>query len=319
MIRNELPYENYIEMATWYVKLGLDDEAVQLLKLAPEYPSVYYWLGYLLKDKKPTESKKYLDKARELSVRLAFPFREESIPVFQWAIESSAEDWKAKYYLGLIYWSRGRLEEVRKLFALCGEPDYAVFYITRGYLNEETDSKRSLADFEKAVEIDGEDWRNWHHLIGFYSRQDMIDKALVSAQEAAEKFPNESKIKIDLALAMAANGRYAEALVVLEETQVLPYEGASEVHTLYVGCHIHLAVESMEEGNYVIALEHIGDSKAYPEHLGTGQPFESDFSLQERLAEICQDRIGAGHKKDSRVEIPPEVLELIEALDNKYD
>jgi len=266
-----------------------------------------------------TESKKYLDKARELSARLVFPFREESIPIFQWVIESSAVDWKAKYYLGLIYWSKGRLEEVRKLFAECGESDYAVFYIARGYLNEETDSERSLADFEKAVEIDGEDWRNRHHLIDFYGRQDMIDKALASAQEAAEKFPNESKIKIDLALALAANGRYADALVVLKETQVLPYEGASEVHTLYVGCHIHLAVESMEEGNYAIALGHIGDSKAYPEHLGTGQPFEPDFSLQERLAEICQDRIEAGDKKDSRVEIPPEVLELIEALDNKYD
>jgi len=61
-------------MALYYVKLGLDDEAVEMLKYAPEYPTVYYWLAYLLKNNSPEQSRIYLDKANAMSARLVFPF-----------------------------------------------------------------------------------------------------------------------------------------------------------------------------------------------------------------------------------------------------
>ena len=83
MIRNELPHENYLEMALYYVKLGLNGEAAKLLKHSPEYPTSYYWLAYLLKDDAPQESQEYLRSIANLSPFLVFPFREESIPVFQ--------------------------------------------------------------------------------------------------------------------------------------------------------------------------------------------------------------------------------------------
>jgi tetratricopeptide (TPR) repeat protein len=317
MIRNELPHENYIEMALYYVKLGLDNEAVQLLKDAPEYPTVYYWLAYLLKDEKPAGSRMYLHKARSLSPRLVFPFREESIPVLRRAFETLSDDWKAKYYLGLIYWGKGRLQEARELFDDCGQPDFAPFYIARSYLRKKSDSRKTLADLEKALAVDNKDWRNWHHLVGFYNEQGLFDKVLPLAQEASQRFPDEAKLKIDLVRALMDNIRYEEARAILERTKVLPYEGAQEVHSLFVRCQIHLALESMEKGNYTQAIQYIENSKEHPEHLGTGRPYNPDFKLQERFKAICYDKMKAKSKNAAKFQITTEISELIEAMDNK--
>jgi tetratricopeptide (TPR) repeat protein len=315
MIRNELPHENYLEMGVYYARLGLDSEAVQLLKYGPEYPTIYYWLGYLLRDEVPTDSEMYVRMARGVSAKLVFPFREESIPVFEWAIKTFAADWKAKYYLGLIYWAKGRVQEARELFGDCGEPDFAPFYTARAYLHKESDSGRFLADLEKALKVDDKDWRNWHHLVRSYNKQGMFDKGLRSAQKAVEVFPGEVPIRVDLVRSLMGNNRYGEALAVLEKTEVIPYEGAHDVHGLYVGCQIHLALEDMEKGNYRQAIRYIENSRLYPEHLGTGRPFEPDFTLQDRLKTICEDKMES--KSDSGLELPADVVELIEAMDNK--
>jgi tetratricopeptide (TPR) repeat protein len=316
MIRNELPHENYLEMAIYYVKLGLDAEAVGLLKHAPEYPTMYYWLGYLLKEKAPTASEKYVEKGRALSAKLVFPFREESIAVFQWACESWPSDWKAKYYLGLIYWSKGRVEEARELFADCGRPDFAAFYIARSHLYKESDTQRISADLEKAVTVDSKDWRNWHHLVSFYNERGMFNKALTLAQQADRQFSDEDKLKVELVRALVGNKRYGEALGILGEIEVLPYEGASEVHGLFVCCQVHLALEHMEKGDYRCAIGYIEKSKEYPEHLGRGRPYNPDFRLQEGLEAICRERLRAEGKGPVELQLSPEVLELIEAMDN---
>ena len=47
MIRNELSHETYLELALGYVNLGLNEEAIKVLEVAPSYPIVYYWLAYL--------------------------------------------------------------------------------------------------------------------------------------------------------------------------------------------------------------------------------------------------------------------------------
>ena len=79
-----------------------------VLKNAPEYATADYWMAYLLRDKSPGESNSYLKKASEASPRFVFPFREEEIPLFEWAISVNPRDWKPKYYLGLIYWVKGQ-------------------------------------------------------------------------------------------------------------------------------------------------------------------------------------------------------------------
>lgn len=301
MIRNELPHENYLEMALYYAKLGLNGEARELLKNAPEYPTIYYWLAYLLKDEAPQESRVHLNKAESLSPFLVFPFREESIPVFQWASKTSPEDWKAKYYLGLIYWSKGRVQEAQELLDDCGNPDFAPFYHSRAHLYKDVDQYKALDNFEKALKVDRKNWKNWHHLISYCNELGLFDKSLSFAREAFRAFPDEGIIRIDLIRTLIKNNLYKESLEMLENTVALPFEGATEIHDLFVKCQIELALKTMKEGgDFNKAVEYLEGSKRYPETLGTGKPYDPDFRLQDYLIALCYDRIGEKGKADEK-------------------
>ena len=129
LIRNELPHETYLELAAWYHRLGLDEDAAKLLDLAPPTPEVLYWLAYLRRDAQ------LLVRAGAASPEFAFPFRSESIPVFEWACGQSRA-WQPRYYLALIRWYQGELGKARELLAACGdEPRFGPFYAARAQVN----------------------------------------------------------------------------------------------------------------------------------------------------------------------------------------
>jgi tetratricopeptide (TPR) repeat protein len=300
MIRNELPHENYLEMAISYEKLGLTADAVELLKHAPDYSTVHYWLAYLLKESAPEQSREYLNKAQNLSPRLVFPFREESIPVFRWASDRLPSGWKAKYFLGLILWSKGRLEEARNLLIDCGTPDFAPFYLARGHLFKEINPEKTLSDFEEALKVDRKSWKVLHHLITYYSELGMFDKSLALAREAVSTLPDEGVVRMDLVRSLIKNRLYREALDILEGTEALPSEGATGIHALFVSCQIELALKGMKEANYSQALQYLEGSKRYPESLGTGKPYDPDFRMQDYLIALCYDKTGEKNKAEER-------------------
>jgi len=298
MIRNELPQENYLEIALYYAKLGLGSDAVRVLELAPEYPTVYYWLAYLLKDETPDKSGSCLNKAYGLSPTLVFPFREESIPVFKWAYTASPADWKARYYHALILWSKGRMSEARKLLDECGSPEFAPLYIARGYVYKEINSQKALSDFKDALRVDRKSWKTWHHLIAYYNDLHMFDESLALVREGSSTFPDEGILRIDLIRSLISSNFYKEALSLLESTEALPYEGASEIHSLFVDCQIELGLNNMREKKFAEAVKYLEGSKRYPENLGTGRPYDPDFRMQDYLEAVCYDRVGKKEKAE---------------------
>ncbi len=299
MIRNELPHENYIEMALTYMRLGLDGDAATLLKNAPEHPTIYYMLSRLLQRGAPAESPAYMDKASALSPLLVFPFREEEIPLYEWAIAARPDDWKPKYYLGLIFWAKGRLEETMALFNQCDGADFGPFFLARGYLYRASDPARAFADYERAVKIDEKTWRNWHTLIDFNAKQGKHEKALEAAQKAAALFPKEVPIQVDLVRSFMNLGKHDEAAAALDTIEALPFEGASEIHNLFAQTHIQLGLKAMRAGAWAGAVQSLERSKDYPEKLGTGKPFEPDVRLQDYLAFLCFQKLGQKDKSEA--------------------
>jgi len=287
MIRTELPHEHYLEMAMYYINLGLKDEAVTVLEQAPAYPTVSYWLAYLLRERSSEQSHAYLKKAEQYSPRFVFPFREEEIPMFQWVMETRPTDWRPTYYLSLIYWGKGREEEARQLLNDCGEVGFAPFYIIRGHLNRSVDIRRTICDVEKALTLEEEDWRNWHSLISLYREQQMFDKALAVSEKAYKRFSEETVIALDYVRTLTQHRRYEECQPIFETTEVLPAEGATEAHGLFVRVQILSAIERIKEGDYDEAVRYLEKAKTYPEHLGTGIPYHPDFRLQDCLLAFC--------------------------------
>ncbi len=291
MIRNELPHETYLELAVEYANLKRDADALRLLSLAPEQAQIRYWQAWLQREN--PASTQLLEQAAALSPYLVFPFREESIPVFEWAAKTNPEDWKAKYYLGLVYWGLRRADDARRLFSECGDrPDYAPLYISRAYLERESSPEKALADFERAKSVGSDDWRNWRHLAAYSLDRGLNAKALGLAVEAARQFPAEDQLKVLLARAYLANGRFEDCYNVLKDATILPFEGQRDVHALYVQSQIGLALQQMKKGQFAAALKYLDTSREYPERLGTGKPGRPDYRLQDALAMLCYENSG---------------------------
>jgi tetratricopeptide (TPR) repeat protein len=298
MIRNELPAETYIELALFYFHLGLNEQTVQLFEFVSDHPTSCYWLSYLFRKEDPEKSREYLDKAQSLSPWLVFPFREESISVFQWAVKTDPKDWKASYYLALILWSKGRVQEARPCFDACEEPDFAPFYLARGHFYRGIDLEQTQNDFEQAIKVDPEKWKAWHTLIDFFSSQDEPKKALEKALAADILFPDEDVLKVDLARAHIKLDQNRVAVRIFENLEILPSEGASDVHRLFVRCHVNLGLENMQERKYEQALQHLEMAKTFPERLGSGRPYEPDQRMQDYLIAHCCMRLGEQKKAD---------------------
>jgi tetratricopeptide (TPR) repeat protein len=299
MIRNELPNETYMELALHYVNLGMIDPAIQLFQFIPDYPASCYWLAYLHEEKEPEKSQAYLERSRDLSPFLVFPYREESIPVFEWASQKLAQDWKPKYYLALILWNKGRVQEAQDKFDSCGNhPDFAPFYLARGHIYKNIDLNRTEIDFKHAVQLDPETWKTWHTLIDFYLTQNKPELALEASLDAIRLFPQDDFLRVDLARALVENEQSAEAADILDKLEILPSEGATGVHQLFVRCHVNIGLENIQEGNFEQAIQHLEKAKTFPENLGSGQPYESDQRMQDYLLAYAHGRIGNPEKSE---------------------
>ena len=298
MIRNEFPHESYLEIALYYVSLNLENDATLLLKKAPAHPTVCYWLAYLLKEKSTTESNSYLQKAVALSPRLVFPFRLETIPVLQYAIKQQPH-WKTNYYLGLIYWSKGRLNEAVTLFEQCeNSPDFAAFYLSRGNLFAQAGKGDGMKDFKTALGLDDDDWRAWLKVGEAYMDRLEVKKALEILAKAHARFPDNFIIGMAHANALLSNERYEQCIAVLENLQVLPAEGAREAHTIFENAHLFYALKNIKQGHYKKAIQSLEQSKTYPEHLGVGAPYNYDTRLQDYMMARCYQQLGDAEQAD---------------------
>jgi tetratricopeptide (TPR) repeat protein len=297
-IQNEFPQETYLETALQYVRLGMKKEAIELLEMAPSYPTVYYWLAYLNRNISPQKSMKFLTNANTLSPSFVFPFRTETLEVFRWA-RTQDSSWKPIYYSGLIQWSLQNLEEAKKLFKICGNtPDYAPFYITRSILFEDVvnDKQGVLNDLNKAVSLNPGEWRAWHAINSFYESNKAFKEQLESSAKAYRKFSTNAVICIDYARALLYNHKPKESVSVLNKTLVLPQEGAREGHEIFVLANTQLALDYMADKKFKSAIGHLTNAKNYPENLGSGKPYEPDYRLLNFLSAACEEQLGNKQK-----------------------
>ena len=95
-IRNELRHETFLELAAWYDDLGRDEDAREVLALAPPVAEALYRRAYLDRTRPDAEWQASLARAGEASPLLVFPFRPESVPVFRWAVDQRG-GWRPAY------------------------------------------------------------------------------------------------------------------------------------------------------------------------------------------------------------------------------
>ena len=285
-IRNEFPYQTFLELAIDYYNSGQKKDAIQVLENGPNHPLIALWRAFL-KDDAPA-----LKEIAKASPAFVFPYRTETVSVLDWAV-SKNDNWKFKYYLGLNMWGIQREEDAGKLFAACKqEPDFATFYLSRAILGKQTDQKQELSDLQTAHQLAPNEWRASIHLIEANLSREDYKTALSLAIEATKKFPDNDNLALQCARVQLANNQYEACLKTLEKTHIIPFEGSIQGKYVYEQANMLLAIDLMNKKKYREALVKLGKSKEWPENLGAGAPYEPDNRMQDFLEALCQDKLG---------------------------
>lgn len=290
--RSELPYQTYLELAVSYVNLGLEEEALTVLKMSPPHPVADLWQAYLQKD----AASRPFNELKQASPELVFPYRRETLDALAWAVEQD-DHWKFKYYLALNLWGKGRLEEAAQWLEACKDmPDYAYFYLGRADLLQKLKNVDPLADLQRAFTLGSTDWRAWHALTDYYFTQGQYPKAVENAQKAYRQFQDSYVMGMDLARAQVYNGQYEEAAQLLDKIEVLPFEGASEGRQLFAWAHTGRALNLLEKKQFKAAAQALEKAKEWPERLGVGKPYDPEERLQNYLLAVCYEKSGDSQK-----------------------
>ncbi len=296
LIRNELPQETYLELAVWYHGVARDADAARVLDLAPPTAEVLYWLAYLRQDAA------LCARAEAATPAFVFPFRIESVPVFEWAC-AQGHAWQPKYFLALLRWHLGEPSQARELLSSCGdEPRFSPFYAVRAQLNEAS----AEADLKRAAALDPGQWRYGAMLTRHFLQREEFDAAVKTAAAAAQRFPGQTALAILLAKAQVAAGKYADAAQRLDTLKLLPSEGATDARSLFHEAHLMLAVARLKARDFDAALSHLDAARQWPERLGSGKPYPED--IDERLEDWLTGQCHLGRQA------PEEATKAIDRL-----
>ena len=287
LITNELPYESYLELAITFYDFGFSDECIEILKAAPEWPSIYLWLAYL-----DTQNRQeWLESALNMKPDFVFPYRDETLEMLEYLMQNN-EDWKLKYFASLIYWKRGRIDRAGELFKKCGDlPDYAPFYLAKAefFKDDETLLKAAL---EKAKEIKEDDWRVNLAWIEQYLEEERYSAAADLASETMKKYPERSVLGLNYAIALLNLGEYKKCVSFLESFVMIPFEGATMGRNVFHEAAFRFALEELKRKKYKNAISYASKSLLWPLNLGSGKPYDTDERLENYLIAYCHKLSG---------------------------
>lgn len=297
MIRNEMPWESYLQLGIEYYELGLLEECIEVLNLSPFHPEVNYWIAFAKKENGEKDFESLLKDANNYSPKLVLPFRTASKEVLRWAI-TVTDHWKSKYYLGLVYWHAQQMDEAKRLFLACANtPDFAPFYAARANLI----AGNQLTDLKKAASMNVNEWRYGKLLVNYYLENGNTLEAVNTARQYNIRLPKNYLISMLLAKALLFDGQFEASGKILANTKILPYEGATESRLLYREAWLMQAAGDMGKGKYKNALAKIKTARMWPVNLGVGKPY--DENIDDRLENYMESLCFEGMKNEEEAKM----------------
>jgi len=279
-IFEEMKWQNYLEYASWYHSLGLDDKACALIEACPEKNALLaIWDAYLKGDAAAITA------AENEAIDLVFPFREESYAPLKWAVDNGGK-WQSRYLLAMLTDFLGDKDGALSLMD-DDSSDYAPYYAYRATL---TGAK---ADIEKAHALAPEEWRYIRDLaLKCYDEGDYAQAIAITGP-----YYNSHKENFHVGDAyvksLIAAGQYAKADKVMSTMKILPFEGQSGSHKMYREIKLALAGQCIDKKQYKKALSYVEEARLWPKRLGVGKPYDEliDTSEEDSLTELIKSKL----------------------------
>jgi tetratricopeptide (TPR) repeat protein len=285
--------ENYLELAVEYMNSGLNPEARQLLQIArvtgkaglSDHPTIHYYLGYLhhLKGNAQAALEEFRQ-AGSLPVDYCFPFRLETLKVYQTALEYQPDDARAYYYTGNLLYDKQPQQAIKAWeAAVSKDPSMAVAHrnLGFGYFHAEGDIDKAIAEYETAISRDETQPKFYAELDRLYERRgDPLEKRLALLTTHHKYVAGRQDALLQEIKVLVQTGGYDRAIEYMNNTHFHRQEGAEHLHDLHVTAHLLRARESMDGGHYEAAIEDLLLADTYPENHLVGRDTAYDRNAQ---------------------------------------
>lgn len=259
--------ESYLELAILYYNNGFKDEAVKILKdfdSRVAYPTIKMWIGYI------TGDKQYFADALAMPQEYCNPFRLETIPVLEKAIELFPDSFQAHYYLGNLMYEKQPLravEEWEKTIEL--NPSFAMPWRNLGWYFWllKRDCQAAKPYYLKAIELDPSSAL-------FLEEGDQVLEACgedVGFRHELLKSHHETCVKRyypltgEVVTGMFV-GDYDYILDLLKNCYFPTREGVANFHDVYMDALILAGKDKIEKGQAREAVELLLHAFDYPEN-----------------------------------------------------
>lgn len=286
-------HENYLELISNYIKAGLWQEALSLTNLATtsendslrSYPIIHYYQAYIDNEIGNIQTiQADLNNAAQLSTDYCFPFRFETIPVLEFALEMNPQDAKAWYYLGNILYDHQperAIEAWQKSIEI--DPSLAIAYrnLGWGYRRHMGDNKKAIELYERAISLNSTDPKYYYELDLLYEKENISPaRRLELLNSNHEVVKNRDDVLIREIELLLLNKNYDTALKYLEENVFQRQEGEVSLHDLHVDAHLLKGLEFLKKRQVEQALKYFQKADHYPENHKIGRRNNYDRDAQ---------------------------------------
>ncbi len=306
-----------LDIALDFANAGLHADAIEFLQMpaagaasdARELgtaPLIGYYLGWFYQRlSKANAAREQFDAAATAHPDYCFPARLEEIAILQAAIAANPRNARAYYYLGNLFYDRGRREEAIKLWEKSARLDSRFSIVWRNlgiaYFNVAQNSKKASRAYEKALRANPRDARLLYERDQLWKR---LGAQPTARLKELEKRPHLVRERDDLSVELCAlynqTGQPEKALTVLSSRNFQPWEGG-EGQSLgqHVRTQLALGRKALETGNPQTARDHFALALTSPRNLGEAKHLlanQSDIHYWLGVAEFAVGNKTAARK-----------------------
>lgn len=298
---------NFRELALDYVSAGFWKEALEIMlsgidRCPADCLDLYYagWISGQMRDQQGRTD--FYAKAIDGAEGEFFPNKPEEILILSDALEQNADDWRAAYHLGNIWYDKKQYSEAIACWeqSVKSNPEFHRVHrnLALALYNKLDKKEEALKALEKAHELDPSDARIVMELDQLYKK---LNKPFEFRLQFLQSHPEALEYRDDLYLEMVTLLNqlelYEEAKDLISSRKFHPWEGGEgKVPAQYQICRLGLARQSLADKDYKRVVELMEETLVYPENLGEGKLYgaqENDFYY---FMGLGYDGLGANDK-----------------------
>ena len=269
--------EYILDMACWYLDMGLDNDALTILEDASEnwsHPTLFYLISFLLGESELTST--WRVRAQQVGPDLVFPSRLWEIIALQEAINIHPDDEQAKYFLGNFYYSRQRYDEAIQLWesALVGLDSFDVIHRNLGlaYWQQKGDLSKATQFFETGLGINPDNQDLYLHLDELYKEQNENLKRANLLEKMDLLNPIREDLRKRKLAIMIDLDQHEQALKIMTGEEFVPLEMNQTFHNVYVRALLRNAQSHIDSGRIEQAIAEYHKALEFPTNQGVGKP-----------------------------------------------